>query len=97
MNPRARASLFYLFYFAAGGALIPYLNLYYQQVGMSTPQIGVLAALPTVTALVAGPFWGGAADALHLHRRLLPFLAFGVLLPVSGMMWAQGSSSWPCW
>jgi MFS family permease len=90
MNPRVRASLFYFFYFAAGGALIPYLNLYYQQVGMTTRQIGVLAALPTVTALAAGPFWGGAADALHLHRRLLPLLSFGVLLPVSGMLLAQG-------
>jgi len=90
MNPRILASLFYFFYFAAGGALIPYLNLYYQQVGMRTAQIGVLAALPTVTALVATPFWGGLADALHLHKRLLPLLSFGVLLPVAGMMWAQG-------
>ncbi len=90
MTPRLRASAFYLFYFAAGGALIPFLNLYYQQIGMSTRQIGVLAALPTVTVLIAGPLWGAAADAFHLHRRLLPLLAFGVMLPVSGLMWAQG-------
>ena len=83
-------SLFYLFYFAAGGALIPFLNLYYQQIGMSTRQIGVLAALPTVTVLAAGPLWGVTADAFHLHRRSLPLLAFGVMLPVSGLMWAQG-------
>jgi PPP family 3-phenylpropionic acid transporter len=90
MNPRVRASLFYLFYFAAGGALIPFLNLYYQEVGMSTRQIGVLAALPTITVLAAGPFWGLMADAFHLHKRLLPLLTFGVMLPVAGLMFAQG-------
>jgi len=90
MNPHVRASLFYLFYFAAGGALIPFLNLYYQEVGMSTRQIGVLAALPTIAVLAAGPFWGVVADGLHLHKRLLPLLTFGVMLPVAGLMWAQG-------
>ncbi len=90
MNPRLLASIFYFFYYAAGGALIPFLNLYYQEVGMSTRQIGVLAALPTITVLAAGPFWGIVADGLHLHKRLLPLLAFGVMIPVAGLMWAQG-------
>jgi MFS transporter, PPP family, 3-phenylpropionic acid transporter len=90
VNPRLLASIFYFFYFAAGGALVPFLNLYYQEVGMSTRQIGVLAALPTITVLAAGPFWGVVADGLHLHKRLLPLLTFGVMVPVAGLMWAQG-------
>jgi MFS family permease len=49
----------------------------------------VLAALPTLAVLAAGPLWGAVADALHLHRRLLPLLIFGVLLPVAGLMAAQ--------
>jgi PPP family 3-phenylpropionic acid transporter len=70
------------------GALIPFLNLYYQEVGMSTRQIGVLAALPTIAVLAAGPFWGVVADAFHLHKRLLPLLTIGVMLR-AGLMWAQ--------
>lgn len=86
MSVRWLASLFYFAYFAAVGALIPYLNLYYRQSGMDTWQIGVLAALPTVTVMVASPLWGGIADAFNLHNRLLPLVTLGTLLPVIGLM-----------
>ena len=49
---------FLLLLLRRGGALIPFLNLYYQQVGMSTQQIGVLAALPTIAVLAAGAVLG---------------------------------------
>lgn len=78
---RLLASLFYFGYFAAMGTLFPFLNLYYQQSGMTTEQIGVLAALPPLTVLVAAPLWGSLADAFGLHRRLLPLTVFGTALP----------------
>ncbi len=89
MNLRQLASLFYFMYYAAAGVLFPYLNLYYQQAGMSTKQIGILAALPTITVLVASPLWGGVADALHVHKRLLPLVILGTMLPVAGLIQAQ--------
>lgn len=82
MAPRRLASAFYFLYFAAAGWLIPYLNLYYQQIGLGAEQIGVLAALLTVTLLIAGPLWGSLADRFHLHRLILPLAMFATLLPV---------------
>jgi MFS transporter, PPP family, 3-phenylpropionic acid transporter len=81
MRPRTLASLFYFTYFAAMGTFFPYLNLYYQQAGMSTQQIGVLAAIPPLTVLIATPAWGAVADALGLHRVLLPLTLFLTALP----------------
>jgi PPP family 3-phenylpropionic acid transporter len=83
MSPRLRAALIYFCYFAAGGSLTPYLNLYYQNVGMSKQQIGILIASTTLTTVIASPVWGGLADAFRLHRYLLPLAIFGTLGPVA--------------
>jgi MFS family permease len=53
-----------------------YLLVYYQHSGISIPQIGVLATLPTIFALFGNPLWSALADALHLHRWLLPASIF---------------------
>lgn len=75
------ASAFYLIYFAAMGACWPYFTLYYQSVGMTTAQIGTLAALPTVMTLFSGPAWSLLADRLNLRRHLLPLILAGTILP----------------
>ncbi len=81
-KPHYWGSVFYLMYFAAAGALVPYLNLFFQKVGIDKPHIGVLAALSTLTSLVAGPLWSALADALRLHKWILPLAMLGTLLPV---------------
>jgi PPP family 3-phenylpropionic acid transporter len=81
MRPRTLASLFYFTYFAAMGAFFPYLNLYYKQAGMTTQQIGLLAAIPPITVLIATPAWGALADAFGLHRFLLPLATLLTAVP----------------
>jgi MFS transporter, PPP family, 3-phenylpropionic acid transporter len=66
------ASAFYFAFFAAGGSLVPFFNAYYQQSGIPLQQIGLLASLPMLMNLFANPLWAMAADAFHLHGRLLP-------------------------
>jgi PPP family 3-phenylpropionic acid transporter len=83
MQSRLFASAIYFCYFAAGGALTPYLNLYYQDVGMSKQQIGVLIASTMLATVLASPIWGAVADAFRLHRYLLPLAMFGTLLPIA--------------
>ena len=80
-RPRLLASTFYLFYFGAIGAILPYLNLYYQSRGMDTKQIGYLAALRTFMAIVAAPFWGMIADVLRIHKYMLVVAVCGTLIP----------------
>jgi len=67
------ASLCFFFY-AAPGSLIPYLNIHYSRSGFSMKQVGALAMLPSLVNLFAGPLWAGIADALNLHKKLLPLL-----------------------
>ncbi|MAS35863.1 MAG: hypothetical protein CL610_17775 [Anaerolineaceae bacterium] len=83
MRSRLFGSAIYLFYFGAGGSLLPYLNLYYQNVGMDKQQIGVLIASTTLAAVISAPVWSALADAFRLHRHLLPLAIFGTLLPVA--------------
>lgn len=61
----------YFFYFAGAACLIPYLALYYQSLGLSWGQIGILTGIPSVTAMLAAPAWGAAADATRQHKRVL--------------------------
>ena len=63
---------FYFCYFAAGASLFAFLVLYYEELGLPGPQIGLLAAIPPLTLLVAAPVWGGLADATRQHHRLHP-------------------------
>jgi len=92
MNGRFLASAFYLLFFAAGGALFPFLTLYFKDIGMETGQIGILTAVGTVAVLFGAPLWGGIADLFHLHKIILPAAAFGavgavVLMSLARSFW----------
>ena len=65
------AKVFYFCYYAAAACLMPYLVLYYRQIGLSGGQIGLLAGIGPLVTLVAAPLWGGWADATRQYRRLL--------------------------
>jgi PPP family 3-phenylpropionic acid transporter len=51
--------------------MMPFLTLYYQGIGLSGEQIGVLVGLGPVVTIFAAPFWGGLADATHRHKRIM--------------------------
>jgi PPP family 3-phenylpropionic acid transporter len=80
--PYWRLSSFYLFYFAALGALIPFWTLYLSSLGFNSIQIGQLMAIPTATKIIAPYIWGWLGD--HIGKRmaivrtgsLLAFLTF---------------------
>jgi PPP family 3-phenylpropionic acid transporter len=76
------SKLFYFSWFAAFGMFMPYIGLYYRQVGLDLAQIGLLVALPGLLQILATPVWGMLADALRIHRVLLPLAVAGTLVPV---------------
>ena len=92
-NFRFWASAFYFAFFSASGSFSPFLNAHFQQTGIAIQQIGILAAVGQITMLFANPVWAFAADAFHLHRRMLP-LAMVLLLPAAWLL-AQASAFWP--
>lgn len=73
---------FYFLYYAAAASLVPFLIIYYEQLGFSGRQIGFLAAIPPLVILVSAPLWGAAADATKQHKRLLMFAIAGALVVV---------------
>ena len=70
---------YYFCYYGAAASLIPYLPVYYQSIGLSGKEIGLLVAIPPLVMLVAAPLWGGLADATQQHKRLL-MLAIALVL-----------------
>lgn len=84
-NRRGRtfASAFYLLYYGAQATFLPFLTLYYQGLGLSGSQIGLLAGLSPVISLVSAPLWSGLADATGKHRWVL---SFGLLGAAGGIL-----------
>jgi PPP family 3-phenylpropionic acid transporter len=62
---------FYFLYFAALAFLLPFFVLFYQQLGFSGVQIGLLTGIPPLITLVASPFWTGLADAKRWHKFVM--------------------------
>jgi MFS family permease len=85
--------LAYFTYFAAMGALMPFLVLYYDQIGLSSQQIGLISSLSPLVMTVAAPLWGGMADATQQHRRLLLVAVVGYMLAV-GLLSVAHSLLW---
>jgi len=88
-----RLSGFYLIYFAAIGALVPYWGVYLKSLGYRAEQIGALIAIIMATKIVAPYIWGWIAD--HTGRRigivrlasLLAFISFGGIFLGDGFWW----------
>jgi len=61
-------------------SLIPFLTLYYEQVGLSGRQIGLLAGIAPLVMLLSAPLWGALADTTRQHKRLLVIAIGGVFV-----------------
>lgn len=84
-----------LFYFAIAGtisSLGPIYGLYYQNLGIPSPQIGILVGLPSFITLFGAPLWTGVADYTYKHKFVL--LLTLVCSLVSLWLILQGTSFW---
>jgi MFS transporter, PPP family, 3-phenylpropionic acid transporter len=82
--------LYYLFFFAAIGALAPYFNLFLHARGLSGVEIGLLGSIPPLVALAANPFWGAVADRWHIHQLVLAGCVFAAGLVTLPFAWVNG-------
>lgn len=75
--------LFYLIYFGAIGAFMPYINVYLEKsVGLSGSQIGVVTALSSVVGFCVIPIWGIVGDKTRKYSALLKLSIMGVFFMV---------------
>jgi PPP family 3-phenylpropionic acid transporter len=84
-----------LFYFAIAGAITsvgPFFALFFQQLGIPSPQIGILAGVPSLITLFGASLWTGAADFTHRHKRILLITLVGSV--ISLWLVLQGAVFW---
>lgn len=62
---------FYFLYFAAFASLLPFFVLFYQELGFSGAQIGLLTGVPPLITLVGAPFLTGLADSSQRHKLIM--------------------------
>ncbi|MGB9881045.1 MAG: MFS transporter, partial [Anaerolineae bacterium] len=55
-------SLFYFVYFLAAGAYMPFIYVYFVQLGMSGTQVGVLSSFAPAMSMVVAPYIASLAD-----------------------------------
>lgn len=87
--PYWRLSAFYLVYFAALGAFVPYWTLYLNSLGFSAGQIGELMAVTVATRVISPSLWGWLAD---FTGRPMAIVRLGSILAVvafSGVFLSQ--------
>jgi MFS transporter, PPP family, 3-phenylpropionic acid transporter len=74
---------FYFWQFAGIACFVPFVVLYYQDLGLSGPEIGLLTGLSPLVALVSAPLWTGLADATRRHRLVLSLTFMGTIVTVA--------------
>ena len=72
------SKLFYFFFFAGNGTLIPYLVLYFKQLGLNPSQVGIVSGLKPFISFLFSPVWGYIADKTRKTRLIfvLSLLAY---------------------
>lgn len=70
---------FNLFLFAGVASLSPFIVLYYQELGFTGVQIGVLTGITPLITFFSAPIWTGFADAKRRHRFLMSIAILGAV------------------
>lgn len=84
------AKLYYLFLFGAIGCLAPFINVFFQQRGLTGVQIGWLGSIAPLVALAANPIWGTIADRWQIHRQVLALCALVAGTVTLFFLWVDG-------
>jgi PPP family 3-phenylpropionic acid transporter len=87
-----RLSGFYLFYFAALGALIPYWSVYLKSLDFSVAEIGELIAILMATKIIAPNVWGWIADNTGRRMVIVRMASLFSAIAFTGVF--LGSSYW---
>ena len=74
---------FYFMMFSAIAFIAPFVVLFYQDLGFSGTQIGLLTGIVPLITLFSAPLWTGLADATHRHRLLMSLGLIGGVITVA--------------
>ncbi|MBR5291070.1 MAG: MFS transporter [Erysipelotrichaceae bacterium] len=79
--------IFYTVYYITLGVFYPYANLYYERLGFSGSQIGLMTSLGMIAAMLITPLWGILSDKFKNPRAVIAFLL--AMAGVSSLIWSM--------
>jgi len=85
-----RLSNFYLFYFAALGALWPYWGPYLKSLGYNEAEIGELVAIIMATKIIAPYVWGWIADHTGQRMKIVRLASLLAMISFAGIFFGGG-------
>ena len=88
-TPYWRLSAVYFGYFAVIGGISPYWSAYLDNIGFAPHIIGLLAAIPMITRLMAPYVWGVIADATGRPLLIIRVGVFGALISFVALLFSQ--------
>ena len=80
----------YFLYYAAAATLLPFLTIYYQDLGLTGTQIGLLASMPPLLSLMSAPVWGIVSDTMKQRKLSLLIAIGGAILLALALSVARG-------
>lgn len=72
--------LLYFFFFAGQGIFFTFVNVYYNGIGLTGIQIGLLNTVGPLVGMISSPIWGMISDRTGKTRRVLLTAVAGVIL-----------------
>jgi MFS transporter, PPP family, 3-phenylpropionic acid transporter len=75
--------IFYMLFYAAAAFTMPNIVLYFQELGFSGAQIGLLAGIAPLVTMVGAPLWTGLADVNKHHKFIMSLTILGTILFIS--------------
>jgi len=72
--------MFYLLFYAAASFTLPWIVPYFQELGFSGAQIGLLVGMVPLVTLIGAPLWTGTADAKGQHKRIMSLTILGAIV-----------------
>ncbi|MFD2115625.1 MFS transporter [Paenibacillus yanchengensis] len=79
-DPYLQLKLFNLFMFGSWSLLNPFLPIYFQNIGFTNLQIGLLMSMGPMISIVANPFWGYWSDRTQNTRLILLIMLTGNII-----------------
>jgi PPP family 3-phenylpropionic acid transporter len=70
-------------FFAGVASVMPFIVLYFQELGFTGTQIGLLTSITPLIGLFSGPLWTGLADATGRHRLIMSLVILIGMMAVS--------------
>ena len=81
------SKLVYLLSLGCSGSYVPYLNIFFRSIGLTTTQAGYISGIRFLSAPISTPLFGSLADSTGHRQLIFLVLCLGAYIPIFCMPW----------